>query len=136
MEEWDGTKKWINGRMEEWRVTEKWIKERMEEWRVTEKWINGRMEEWRVTEKWINGRITGTEKWINGRIAWNSEIDKWRKGIRNRRKSVRWNEGQKVGKEMHKGRTQSQNKQFVKKIMTNYIKITDGNSRDGGGCFT
>ncbi len=86
----------------------------MEEWYGTKKFINGRMEEWRVTEKWINGRITGTEKWINGRMAWNSEIDKWRKGIRNRRKRVRWKEGQKIGKEKNKGRTHSQNKQFFK----------------------
>ncbi len=42
----------------------------------------------------------GTEKWINGRMAWNSEIDKWRKEKRNRRKRVRWKEGQKVGKRL------------------------------------
>jgi hypothetical protein len=69
----------------------------MEEWDGTKKWINGRMEEWRVTEKWINERITGTEKWINGRMALNIEMDKWRKGNRNMRKRVRWKEGQKVG---------------------------------------
>jgi hypothetical protein len=47
-------------------------------------------------------------------MAWNSEINKWRKGIRNRRKRVRWKEGKKVGKEKNNGRTQSQNKQFIK----------------------
>ncbi len=39
----------------------------------------------------------GTKKWINGSMACNSEIGKWRKGMRNMRKRVRWKEGQKVG---------------------------------------
>ncbi len=85
------------------------------------------MEEWHVTEKCINGRM-----------AWNSEIDKLRKGIRNRRKRVIWKEGQKVGKrggEITEDVPKAKINNLLK-IMTNYFKITDGISRDGGGCFT
>jgi hypothetical protein len=51
----------------------------MEEWDGTKKWINRRMEEWRVTEKWIKNHWNREmDKWKN---HWNREMDKWKNGV-------------------------------------------------------